>query len=54
MRVVSSRYNPDMIVKAEAKQQKEAKKAEEEAKKAAEEEVETLKVSAPKIEFKSC
>ena len=45
-------YQPDMIVKAEAKQQKEAKKAEEEAKKAAEEEVETLKVSAPKIEFK--
>ena len=45
-------YQPDMIVKAEAKQQKEAKKAEEEAKKAAEEEVETVKVSAPKIEFK--
>ena len=45
-------YQPDMIVKAEAKQQKEAKKAEEEAKKAAEDEVETVKVSAPKIEFK--
>ena len=45
-------YQPDMIVKAEAKQQKEAKKAEEEAKKAAEEEMETVKVSAPKIEFK--
>ena len=45
-------YQPDMIVKAEAKQLKEAKKAEEEAKKAAEEEVETVKVSAPKIEFK--
>ena len=45
-------YQPDMIVKAEAKQQKEAKQAEEEAKKAAEEEVETVKVSAPKIEFK--
>ena len=45
-------YQPDMIVKAEAKQQKEAKIAEEEAKKAAEDEVETVKVSAPKIEFK--
>jgi len=45
-------YQPDMIVKAEAKQQQEAKKAEEEAKKAAEEEVKTVKVSAPKIEFK--
>ena len=45
-------YQPDMIVKAEAKQQKEAKKAEEEAKKAAEDEVETVKVSTPKIEFK--
>ena len=45
-------YQPDMIVKAEAKQQKEAKKAEEEAKKVAEEEEETVKVSAPKIEFK--
>tara|TARA_B100000900_G_scaffold71025_1_gene56327 strand:- start:2871 stop:5447 length:2577 start_codon:yes stop_codon:yes gene_type:complete len=45
-------YQPDMIVKAEAKQQQEAKKAEEEAKKAAEEEVKTVKVSVPKIEFK--
>ena len=44
-------YQPDMIVKAEAKQQKEAKKAEAEAKKAAEEEIETVKMSAPKIEF---
>lgn len=45
-------YQPDMIVKAEAKQQQEAKKAEEEAKKAAAEEVETVKVEAPKIQFK--
>jgi len=45
-------YQPDMIVKAEAKQQKEAKKAEEEAKKAEEEQLDTVKVSAPKIEFK--
>ena len=45
-------YQPDMIVKAEAKQQKEAKKAEEEAKRAEEEQLDTIKVSAPKIEFK--
>ena len=45
-------YQPDMIVKAEAIQQQEAKKAEEEAKKAEEEELETVKLSAPKIEFK--
>ena len=41
-----------MIVKAEAKQQKEAKKAEEEAKKAAEDEVETVKVLLQKSNSK--
>ena len=45
-------YQPDMIVKAEAKQQKEAKKAEEEAKKAEEEQLDNVKVTTPKIEFK--
>ena len=43
-------YQPDMKVKAEAKQKKEASLAEEEAKKVAEEEVETVKVEAPKLQ----
>lgn len=43
-------YQPDMKVKAEAKQKKEARLAEEEAKKIAAEEVEKVKVEAPKLQ----
>ena len=43
-------YQPDMKVKAEAKQKKEARLAEEDAKQVAEEEVEIEKVEAPTLQ----